>query len=53
LELLAVLTHDGGRRRQSNSGLAVLIDEEAFGGNAPDDILCGQSERDIVFVAGH
>ena len=41
-ELLAIPSHDRGRRFQANADAATVIDISAFGGDAPHDFLGGQ-----------
>jgi hypothetical protein len=43
--LVSVQPHDRGGRFEPNADGAALIDEDALGGHAPDDILGGQYRR--------
>jgi hypothetical protein len=40
--LLSVQTHNGGRRCQADTDLTMLVDQEAFGSDASDNIFGGQ-----------
>jgi hypothetical protein len=51
--LLAILTHDRGRRLQPNADAATLVDIGALGGNSPDDTLGGQYRRHPVTTLRH
>jgi hypothetical protein len=45
--LVSALPNDRGGRFRSNADPAALVDKDAFGGNSPDDILCGQNGRHL------
>jgi hypothetical protein len=47
-KLLAILSHDRGRRFEANAEATPVINIGALGGDAPNDILGGQNWRHLL-----